>query len=147
MRTRHLEEAAAFTIQYAYTAEALAEVMAEMGVTSKDELVGTYGGGCMTRADYNSYMETLRRHGQERMDAIRKDKSGKGFIREMFTSMLAEDEYGFTCDESGVLDNLGLTAEDFAEIPALAVGLSLAKKVQRNPFDEFPSRSSRNAVQ
>jgi hypothetical protein len=73
---------------------------------------------------------TVAWHEKEMADAIAADKTGEGFIFEMFDYELGNHEYVYTCDISDTLDALGLTIEDLAKNPALRAGLKAARTAQ-----------------
>jgi hypothetical protein len=58
--------------------------------------------------------------------AIAEDKTGEGFIYEMFLYELDNHEYGYTGDTSDTLESLGYTAEQVLESPCLKRGIEKA---------------------
>ena len=72
----------------------------------------------------NNY-DTLRK---EHNDLIKADKTGEGYIKDMFVSELENHEYGYTYELDDTLDALELTREQIANSPNLKHGLDLAKK-------------------
>ena len=72
--------------------------------------------------------ETFARHHRELQAAIDADPTGEGFIKDMFLYELENHEYSYTGTVEDALDSLGLSFEDVAADPRLALGLSLAEK-------------------
>jgi hypothetical protein len=69
--------------------------------------------------------DTLRK---EHNDLIKADKTGEGYIKDMFVSELENHEYGYTYELDDTLDALELTREQIANSPTLKHGLELARK-------------------
>lgn len=64
------------------------------------------------------------------IDAIAADKTGEGFIFDMFDYELSNHEYIITYDTADTIDALGLTMADIEKNKALAHGLAMARKAQ-----------------
>ena len=64
------------------------------------------------------------------------DKTGKGFIFDMFLQELENHEYSYTGDVQEALDALGITPQYMEAMPQLMTGLSLAcnKAMQHDCF-------------
>lgn len=85
--------------------------------------------GCIYLLSESDKVEpVIMRHAKELNDAIAADKTGAGFIKEMFTAALRQSDYKSTRREADALEILGLTINDVANNSQLAYGLSLAKK-------------------
>ena len=65
---------------------------------------------------------------QEKADAIAADKTGDGYIYQMFLYELANHEYCITYDYEDTFDALGLTAEQVNSDKRLLRGLRKATK-------------------
>ena len=63
---------------------------------------------------------------KEREAAIAEDKTGEGFIYEMFLYELDNHEYGYTMDTEETLDTLGYTADEVLADPRLKRGIEKA---------------------
>lgn len=59
-------------------------------------------------------------------EAIAGDKTGEGFIYQMFLYELNNHEYGYTGDTEEALDALGYTAEEVVADDRLNRGITLA---------------------
>ena len=68
------------------------------------------------------------RHEEERRAAIAEDKTGEGFIYQMFLAELADHEYGYTGDAEDTLEALGYTWEQVTADKRLLRGLEMAQK-------------------
>ena len=82
-----------------------------------------------------AYTDVYKR--QELEDAIAGDKTGQGFICDMFLQELRNHEYSYTGDVQETLDALGITAQYMEAVPQLLDGLALAceKAMQHDCFD------------
>ena len=75
-------------------------MMQKFGLTidDKDKIL-SLGCGCFIRkSDETAFDEMFKRHKQEMQDAIASDKTGDGFIYDMFIYELANHEYCITYD-------------------------------------------------
>ena len=91
--------------------------------------------GC--KSDVAKLNEMFTRHRKELEDAIAGDKTGQGFICDMFLQELENHEYSYTGDVQETLDALGITAQYMESVPQLLDGLALAceKAMQHDCFD------------
>lgn len=76
------------------------------------------------------------RHRKEFEDAVAADKTGDGFIYDMFDYELANHEYGYTRNPSDALAALGVSRKAIEKDPQLARGFKKACKHQEDWFDE-----------
>lgn len=119
-----------FPIGAAFNTKQFDEMMSKWGF-AKDDLdkICSIGFGCfIRRADKDKYLEMVTRHKQERLDAIAKDKTGNGFIKDMFLYELANHEYYLTYDLTDTLDALCLTEEEVNNDKRLHNGMNKAIK-------------------
>ena len=72
------------------------------------------------------------RHRRELQEAIAADKTGEGFIFDMFSTELANYEYSYTGDVTDAVNACGLTVEQLNANPALIKGLKKAADDQRD---------------
>lgn len=128
MKIRHEKESHAFPIRWAFTDEQFKSGMIELGLdpSETDKVVGVYGGGFMRKTDVDAFKEMLNRHDKEMKEAIANDKTGEGFIYDMFDFELANHEYCITYDLEETLDALGISARDIENNDALKHGLMKA---------------------
>ena len=68
-----------------------------------------FGGGYCRKSDVAKLNEMFTRHRKELEDAIAGDKTGQGFICDMFLQELENHEYSYTGDVQETLDALGIT--------------------------------------
>ena len=129
MSKRHLKEFSALPIFYAFSEARFAQQMRERGLepsdTDKVRALGDSGGFYLV-SDAEELQGLTERHRQEREAAIASDRTGAGFIYEMFLTELLDYEYRFTDDTADALDALGYTEEDLASDPRLKHGLDKA---------------------
>ena len=83
-------------------------------------------GGYYKKTDAQLIRDTLNRHEAELREAIDGDKTGEGFIYEMFLYELDNHEYGYTRDTEDTLDALGYTADEVLGDPRLKRGIEKA---------------------
>ena len=102
--------------------------MRTLGLSLSDtcQMCSIFGGGYCRKSDAAKLGEMLARHRKELEDAISSDKTGKGFIFDMFLQELENHEYSYTGDVQEALDALGITPQYMEAMPQLMTGLSLA---------------------
>lgn len=132
MRNRHQAEVNAFPMHFCFGEEQIRKKFEELGLDREkdlDKIVVIKGtGGFVLKEDAPALKEMLDRHSREMEEAIADDKSGNGFIYEMFLYELNNHEYGYTYDASDALRSLKLTLKQIEASPALKHGWDRAKK-------------------
>ena len=124
---------------FAFGPKQFAEAMQKLGLkpTDTDKVCTIFGAGDIVRKeDVSTITEMLKRQNAELKEAIANDKTGKGFILDMFNAALSDHEYAYTHRLDEALQSLGLTGEDIANSPRLLTGLTIAKKEQQDAFDK-----------
>ena len=101
------------------------------------QVCSIFGGGYCRKSDVAKLNEMFTRHRKELEDAIAGDKTGQGFICDMFLQELENHEYSYTGDVQETLDALGITTQYMEAVPQLLDGLALAceKAMQHDCFD------------
>lgn len=136
LKKKQQEEFNAFPIHAAFGEAQIQKVCAELGL-STDPMSPQYypkhvvgiGGGCfILKQDKNAYVSMCQRHAQELEQAIANDKTGNGFIYDMFLHELNNHEFGYTGDLTDTIAALGLSMQDLNEKPVLMKGLNRACK-------------------
>ena len=129
MKRRQQQEFGAFPMQFAFNDRQFAEGMAALGLepTDTDKVYTAPGGGFYRKEDGPRLKEMMDRFDRELQSAIAGDKTGDGFIYEMFLYELNNHEYGYTGDLSETLDALGYAPEDIRADPRLSHGLEKAR--------------------
>ena len=129
MKEKHQAEVNAFPMFFAFSTEQFNKGMSKLGLdpgdTDKIYRIGSTG-GFYRKTDHAAFNEMLDRHAHELADEIAADKTGDGFIFDMFDYELANHEYNYTLDTEATLDALGITRNDFSNNPALRIGLHKA---------------------
>lgn len=134
MTDRHETEMNAFPLAFAFSDKQFDEGMKKLGLDpSETDKVVSLGhlGGFMRKTDAKAYHELHKRMSRELKEAIEEDKTGEGFIFDMFDYELGNHEYIVTYSIESTLDALCLTYEEVEASPALSNGLKLAKKSQK----------------
>ena len=132
MKIRHQQEVNAFPIHFAFGDEQIKRKFAELGLDVEKDwdkvspIPGT--GGFILKKDEQARREMCERYYRELQDAIAADKSGTGFIYQMFRYELANYEFGYTGEADDALAALGYTEEQIEEDPALKRGFEKAKQ-------------------
>lgn len=95
MRNRQQAEINAFPMFFAFNKQQFAEGMRTLGLSLSDtcQMCSIFGGGYCRKSDAAKLDEMLARHRKELEDAISSDKTGKGFIFDMFLQELENHEY------------------------------------------------------
>lgn len=95
----------------------------------------------------SNYSELVKRHAKERTEVktnelfglvfqqkkevdaeIEKDKTGKGFIYDMFRYEMASTEYNVLEDTESLINDLGINIEDFKKSKPLQIGFESARR-------------------
>lgn len=128
MIKKHQEEFNEFPMFFAFNDKQFEEGMQKLGLTKDDgEKVTSFSfGGIYRKSDRQKLDEMLSRHAKERETNIANDKTGKGFIYQMFYCELSNHEYSYTMDLSETLDILGYSIDDINNDERLLAGLSKA---------------------
>ena len=129
LKQRQQQEFGTFPMQYAFSNQQFAEGMAALGLkpADTDKIYKVPGGGFYRREDGSRLKTMMDRFDQELNEAVAGDKTGDGFIYELFLYELENYEYGCTMDLSETLDALGYTPEDIQADPRLSHGLERAR--------------------
>ena len=129
LKDRHLKEINDFPMFFAFSHDQFEEGLEKFGLSMEDashELISIGGGGYIRKTDVNAFNEMFKRHEEELQQAIDNDKTGEGFIFDMFYYELANHEFAYSREIESTLDALGLTLEQINENMNLSNGLTLA---------------------
>ena len=128
MKKRHSEEFNKFPIKFAFSDQQFKEGMKQLGLTENDtdKVVSISSCSFIRKTDIEAFNEMSKRIVEEKQQAIKDDKTGEGYIRDMFESELANHEFGYTYDLTDTLEALGLTIEEIYSNENLKNGLNLA---------------------
>jgi hypothetical protein len=131
LKDKQQAEVNAFPLGFAFSDKQFKEMMAAWGLTKDDtdkiyRLAST--GGFYRKTDAPALREMFARHGKETEEAIAGDKTGGGYVYQMFACELANHEYGYTGDLTDTLDALDLTFERVVKDTRLRRGLNKALK-------------------
>ncbi|MBE5741203.1 MAG: hypothetical protein E7351_01555 [Clostridiales bacterium] len=133
LRNRQQTEYNAFPVGFAFNQKQLEDQLVQLGLKpiDTDKVIGIGFGGFIRKTDKSAYMDMLNRHKKERELAIKSDKDGSGFIKDMFSYELANHEYDYTGDLTDTLEALGLSINDIQKDKKLKKGLQLALRRYR----------------
>ena len=135
LKERQQQEINAFPFIWAFNESQLADGMRRLGLDpekDKDKLCSICAGGVIRKTDADAMREMFARHRRELQEAIAADKTGDGFIYDMFSTELANHEYSYTGDVTDAVNACGLTVEQLNANPALIIGLKKAADDQRD---------------
>ena len=130
LKTKQHKETDAFPIGVCFSYKQFEDMMAKWNLTVNDtDKICSVGGGCYIRkSDKDAFLNMFKRFEKEKKDAINKDKTGDGFIYDMFIYELANHEYCITYDTAETFDALGITQEEIDKDSRLSHGLKKAIK-------------------
>lgn len=117
----------AFPMAFAFSEQQLKEGLDKLGIT-KDEAVGIGVGGFIRKSDLEAFKAMVKRWQDAEAEAIANDKTGEGFIKDMFVYELDNHEFGYTGNSEDTVRDLGLTYEKIESDKALSRGFDLARK-------------------
>lgn len=138
MMERHQQEFDAFPHFFAFSEAQFSKGMKKLDLTPNDRgMISTFlcAGDYYRKTDLPALIEMMARQSRERQQAIAEDKTGEGFILDMFSQELANHEYSYTQDLTDTLNCLGLTVERINNTPNLLNGLRLALNQIRTDSD------------
>ena len=129
LRQKQQEEFNALPLGFAFSQKQFDEMMRGWGLNPEkdlDKILRIPGGGYVQKKDADLLHQTTERHDKEMEAAIAEDKTGEGFIYEMFLYELDDHEYGYTGDSEDTLDALGYTMEQIEADARLLKGFQRA---------------------
>lgn len=129
LHQRQQAEFNALPLGFAFSQEQFDEMMRDWGLNpSKDKkkIYSIGAGGYVQKKDAELLRQTREKHSAEMAAAIEADKTGGGFIYEMFLYELDNHEYGYTRSVEDTLDALNYTADDINADKRLLHGLEKA---------------------
>ena len=129
LRARQQQEFNALPLGFAFSDKQFREAMQSWGLDPEkdlDKICSIGYGGFIQKKDAGLLHTTTARHEAELSAAIAEDRTGDGFICDMFRYELDNHEYSYTMDLSDTLDALGYTAEDINADERLRHGLERA---------------------
>lgn len=116
-----------FPFGFAFSNEQFEKMKEELGVKDNSELISIGAGGFIRKTDEKALDELINGKEKRMKEAIAEDKTGEGFIKDMFLYELANHEYCITYELDDTLYALDLTLEEIEKDPRLKLGLQLAK--------------------
>lgn len=116
---------------FAFNNEQFNKGMIKIGLNPEKDLKKVYrisSGGFILKSKASQYDKLFKDYDLELRKKIDEDRSGKGFIKDMFVYELDNHEYSYTHDLSETLEVLNLSLESIRKNKALFNGLTLAIK-------------------
>lgn len=132
-----------FPIGFAYSDEQFKDQMKKLGLNETDtnKIVSIGSGGFIRKEDVNDFIKLTNSFDEEIKNAIASDKTGTGFIKDMFLYELGNHEYIITHDLTDTLEALDIKPNDIKNDIRLWKGLALAKQEY---FNEFKKKDEKN---
>ena len=117
-------------IFYAFGKKQFKEAMKKLNLQETDvnQIVALPGGGNIKKTDIPKLLALITKHKKELEEKISEDKTGDGFIKDMFLYELVKHEYGYTREIDETLDALDISIYRLKHNKRLLTGLELAKK-------------------
>ena len=127
LKNKIQKEVDEFPMGFAFSNEQFEKMKEELGVKEDNELLSIGAGGFIRKTDKEAFNELFNNKAKRIDEAIAEDKTGEGFIKDMFLYELANHEYCITYDLEDTLYALDLTYDEVMNDERLLRGLTLAK--------------------
>lgn len=127
LKNKIQKEVDEFPMGFAFSNEQFEKMKEELGVKEDSELLSIGAGGFIRKTDKDAFHELFNNKAKRIDEAIAEDKTGEGFIKDMFLYELANHEYCITYDLEDTLYALDLTYDEVMNDERLLRGLTLAK--------------------
>lgn len=136
LKSRQQMEFNKLPLGFAFSNEQFKEMMDGWGlaVSDTDKIARVAGGAFIQKKDFDNYHEATKRFDKELKEAIAADKTGDGFIYQMFLTELENHEYSYTGDAEDALDELGYTIDEIYADDLLRRGFE--KAIQRAAMED-----------
>ncbi len=135
LKARQQQEFNALPLGFAFNDKQFTEMMVKWSLDPDkdiDKILSIGFGGFVQKKDADKLHEVRERHDLEMSEAIAADKTGEGFVADMFYEELLNHEYGYTREFDETLDALGFTARQVVDTPNLKRGLEKAvERIER----------------
>ncbi len=130
IKDKHQKRVNDFPLGFAFSNLQFKEMMEKWGLkeTDTDKILTIGAGGFIRKSDLNEYNRMWKEIRKEEKYLIEQDKTGEGYIKDMFLYELENHEYGYTHELEDTLDALELTYDQVMKSPSLKHGLELARK-------------------
>lgn len=137
MMARQQKEVSNFPMAFAFSSSQFDEGMRKLGLdpVETEKIVSIGAGGFIRKTDADAYCALFRKHHLERKAAMAADKTGNGFLLQMFRYELSNHEYGYTRDAEPALMALGLSWEDIGNDERLLHAFNKACKQEARWYD------------
>ena len=128
LKKKQSEEFSKFPMFFAFNDKQFEEGMKKLGLlpTDTDKVYRISAGGYYRKTDSTKLKDLFDRFDSEMKSAINDEISGENFCYEMFSSELANHEYGYTDDLEESLDAVGCTVDEINANKNLLAGLKRA---------------------
>lgn len=128
-----------FPLGFAFSNKQFKDMMEKWGLSENDtdKIYSIGAGGFIRKTDLEEYNKMWDEMRKEIKDLIEQDKTGEGFIKDMFVSELENHEYCITYELDDTLDALELSYDQVMSNPTLKYGLELAKKEILNKKEDI----------
>ena len=117
-----------FPMFFAYNEKQYKEGKQTLGIIDDKDICYIGYCGCIRKKDLQAFNNMIEKHKIEIKQSIENDKTGEGFIYDMFLYELENHEYFITYEIDDTLDALNLTIDEVLNSSTLKNGLLLARK-------------------
>lgn len=130
IKNKHQKRVNEFPLGFAFSNDQFKDMMEKWGLKENDtgKILSIGAGGFIRKEDLTEYNKMWDEIRKEHNDLIEQDKTGEGYIKDMFVYELENHEYGYTYELDDTLDALELSYDQVMKSPTLKHGLELAKK-------------------
>ena len=133
---KQMEETNAFPVKTATNNEQFKKIVNEWNLSFNENSDNFYGkqlvplslGMFIRKKDVKAFNDMLNRHREEHLKAIDKDKTGDGYIYDMFIYELQKHKYKYTSRVDDTLDTLDISRETLQQNAAMSRSLAKACK-------------------
>jgi len=138
LKARQQTEVSSFPMAFAFSSSQFDEGMRKLGLDpiETEKVVSIGAGGFIRKADEHAYTAMFRRHHLEHEAAMEADKTGNGYLLQMFRYELSNHEYGYTRDAEPALMALGIHWEDIGNDNRLRHAFEKACKQEAAWYDK-----------
>lgn len=129
LKEKHQREMNEFPMYWAFGDKQWKELLEKLKLTeeqAKEKLIQGPAGCLILKDDMPKFTNMINKHNKEIKEAIVNDKTGTGYIKDMFCYELYNHEYCYTRDLTQTLMSLGLDEKSFENNSALGKGLKFA---------------------
>ena len=130
LKEKHKKELDSYPKFFCYNREQYERGMKELGLSidDPDSAVCVYDAFYIRRIDLDDFKKTIKKHNEEIKSLIDEDKTGLGFIYDMFKYAFEQTDFEYSGTGYDVIEYLGFEVEEVRNNAALRCGFLEAGK-------------------